>query len=72
MVHKNKKGKSHVDDDEEMRDTDDSRPTPPPPALRSTRHLPRIDERLRDAPDLVWYGHPDFPYNEGAYTFGRP
>src|ERR1700691_2492400 len=55
-----------------MRDVNEPHPTPPPPASRSTRHMPRIDDR-RDEPQLVWYGHPQFPYaDHPPYAFGSP
>ena len=47
-------------------------PTPPPPVSRSTQHMPWIDDR-RDEPELVWYGHPQFPYaDHPPYAFGSP
>jgi hypothetical protein len=72
MVQRNRKEKKREEFDEEMRDVNDPHPTPPPPALHFTQHMPRINDR-RDEPELVWYGHPQFPYADHLlYAFGSP
>ena len=72
MVQGNRKGKKREEFDEEMQDVNEPHPTPPPPVSRSTRHMPRIDDR-RDELELVWYGHPQFPYpDHPPYAFGSP
>src|SRR6202044_2850885 len=72
MVQKNRKEKKREEFNKEMQDVDEPHPTSLPPVSRSTRHMPRIDDR-RDELELVWYRHPQFLYADHLpYTFGTP